>query len=115
MSYGIERETNKIVIYNHETDTIDFIADNWNDFIKELYDDNVYKTKNVFEYKYRGLRVIITTDEVKEEIIEKIGKPTIYVNKVNSDEIAYLNNELDNHLITIELYGLKLSYVTVDG
>lgn len=151
-----ERETNKIVIYNHETDTIDVVANNWNNFIKELYDDNVYKTKNGFEYKYRGLRVIITADEVKEEltdyadkiidfyfknkekvinhlfekfekdewyvkdyskekIIEKIGKPTIYVDDINRSEIVYSNNELDEHLITIELYGLELSYVTIDG
>ncbi len=151
-----ERETNKIVIYNHETDTIDFIANNWNDFIKELYDDYVYKTKNGFEYRYKGLKVIITANEVneeltnyadkiieyyfenkdkiinhlfekfekyelyveaytKEKIIEKIGKPTIYVNKVNLGEITYLNNELDEHLITIELYGLEISYVTIDG
>lgn len=151
-----ERKTNKIVIYNHETDTIDYIASNWNDFIKELYDDNIYKTKNGFEYKYRGLRVIITADEVKEEltdyadkiidfyfknkekvinhlfekfekdewyvkdyskekIIEKIGKPTIYVDDINRSEIVYSNNELDEHLITIELYGLELSYVTIDG
>lgn len=32
-----ERGTNKIVIYNHETDSIDYIASNWNDFVKELY------------------------------------------------------------------------------
>lgn len=151
-----ERESNKIVVYNHEVDTIENIADDWTIFIKELYDDYVYKTKNGFEYSYKGLRVIITTDEVNEEltnyadkvieyyfenkekvinylfekfekdecyvkehardeIIEKIGKPTIYVNKVNSSEITYLNNELDDHLITIELYGLELSYVTIDG
>lgn len=151
-----ERETNKIVIYNHEADTIEIIANNWNAFIKELYDDYVYKTKNGFEYRYKGLKVIITANEVneeltnyadkiieyyfenkdkiinhlfekfekyelyvrtytKEEIIEKIGKPTIYVNKVNLGEITYLNNELDEHLITIELYGLEISYVTIDG
>lgn len=151
-----ERETNKIVIYNHETDTIDVVANDWNNFIKELYDDYVYKTKNGFEYKYKGLRVIITADEVKEEltnyadqiieyyfenkdkvinhlfekfrkdewyvkdhteeeIIEKIGKPTIYVDKINWGEITYLNNELDEHLITIELYGLELSHVMIDG
>lgn len=151
-----ERETNKIVIYNHESDTVDVIANNWNTFIKELYDDCVYKTKNGFEYKYKGLRVIITADEVKEEltnyadqiieyyfenkdkvinhlfekfekdewyvkdhtrdeIIGKIGKPTIYVDDVNYGEITYLNNELDEHLITIELYGLELSHVTIDG
>lgn len=151
-----ERESNKIVVYNHEADTIENIADDWTIFIKELYDDYVYKTKNGFEYSYKGLRVIITTDEVNEEltnyadkvieyyfenkekvinylfekfekdecyvkehardeIIEKIGKPTIYVNKVNSSEITYLNNELDDHLITIELYGLELSHITIDG
>lgn len=151
-----ERETNKIGIYNHEADTFDIIADDWNTFIKELYDDSVYKTKNGFEYKYKGLKVIITADEVKEEltnyadeiieyyfknkdkvinhlfekfekdewyvkthtkdeIIEKIGKPTIYVNKVNCGELMYLNNQLDDHLITIELYGLELSYISIDG
>ncbi len=151
-----ERETNKIVIYNHETDTIDVVANDWNSFIKELYDDYVYKIKNGFEYRYKGLRVIITADEVKEEltnyadqiieyyfenkdkvinhlfekfekdewyvkthtkdeIIEKIGKPTIYVNKVNCGELTYLNNQLDDHLITIELYGLELSYISIDG
>lgn len=151
-----ERETNKIGIYNHEADMFDIIANNWNSFIKELYDDSVYKTKNGFEYKYKGLKVIITADEVKEEltnyanqiieyyfknkdkvinhlfekfekdewyvktytrdeIIEKIGKPTIYVSKVNCGELTYLNNKLDEHLITIELYGLELSYVSIDG
>lgn len=151
-----ERKTNKIVIYNHETDTIDVVANDWNNFIKELYDDSVYKTKNGFEYKYKGLKVIITADEVKEEltnyadeiieyyfknkdrvinyliekfekdewyvkthtkdeIIEKIGKPTIYVSKVNCGELTYLNNKLDDHLITIELYGLELSYISIDG
>lgn len=151
-----ERETNKIGIYNHEADTFDIIADDWNTFIKELYDDSVYKTKNGFEYKYKGLKVIITADEVKEkltnyadeiieyyfknkdrvinhlfekfekdewyvkthtkdEIIEKIGKPTIYVSKVNCGELTYLNNKLDDHLITIELYGLELSYISIDG
>lgn len=124
--------------------------------LKELYDDYVYKIKNGFEYRYKGLRVIITADEVKEEltnyadqiieyyfenkdkvinhlfekfekdewyvkthtkdeIIEKIGKPTIYVNKVNCGELTYLNNQLDDHLITIELYGLELSYISIDG
>lgn len=151
-----ERETNKIGIYNHEADTFDIIANNWNSFIKELYDDSVYKTKNGFEYKYKGLKVIITADEVKEEltnyadqiieyyfknkdevinhlfekfeknewyvkeytrdeIIEKIGKPTIYVSEVNWGEITYLNNELDEHIITIELFGLELSHITIDG
>lgn len=151
-----ERESNKIVVYNHELDTVDIIANDWNNFIKELYDDYVYKTKNGFEYRYKGLRVIITAEEVKEEltnyadqiieyyfenkdkvinhlfekfekdewyiknykkeeIIEKIGKPTIYVDDVNFGEITYLNSELDEHLITIELYGLELSHVTIDG
>lgn len=151
-----ERETNKIGIYNHEADTFDIIANNWEGFINELYDDCVYKTKNGFEYKYKGLRVIITADEVKEElttyanqiidyylknkekviihlfekferdewyvkeytrdeIIEKIGKPTIYVSEVNRGEITYLNNELDEHIITIELFGLELSHITIDG
>lgn len=38
-----ERKTNKIVVYNHETDTIDDIANNWNDFIKKLKNENVLK------------------------------------------------------------------------
>ena len=50
-----------------------------------------------------------------DEIIEKIGKPTIYVSKVNCGELTYLNNKLDEHLITIELYGLELSYISIDG
>lgn len=151
-----ERETNKIGIYNNETDTFDIIAGDWNTFIKELYDDSVYKTKNGFEYKYKGLKVIITADEIKEEltnyadeiieyyfknkdnvinhllekfekddwyvethtreeIVEKIGKPTIYVNKVDYGELAYLDSKLDEHLITVELYGLKISGITIDG
>lgn len=31
-----ERETNRIVIYNHEIDTFDIVADNWNNFIVKL-------------------------------------------------------------------------------
>ena len=61
-----ERETNKIGIYNPESDTFDIIAGDWNTFIKELYDDSIYKTKNGFEYKYKGLKVIITADEIIE-------------------------------------------------
>jgi len=34
-----ERETNKIVYYNHELDSTEIIADNWNNFINELYDN----------------------------------------------------------------------------
>lgn len=114
------------------------------------------KQKNGFEYKHKVLKVVITADEVKEEltnyadeiieyyfknkdklinhllekfkkdewyvknytkdeIIEKIGKPTIYVSKVNCGELTYLDSKLDEHLITIELYGLELSYISIDG
>lgn len=38
-----ERKTNKIVVYNHETDTIDDIANNWDDFIEKLRNENVLK------------------------------------------------------------------------
>ncbi len=31
-----ERETNRIIIYNHEIDTFDIVADNWNNFILKL-------------------------------------------------------------------------------
>lgn len=160
LEYGdtlcFERETNKIVVYNHETAASDVVANDWSDFIDALYDDNVYKTKNGFEYKYKGLKVIITTDEIneeltnyadqiveyyfennekvidhlfekfekdewyvqdysKEQIIEKIGKPTIYVDGVNNGELTYLDSKLGDHLITIELCKLELSHVTIDG
>ena len=36
-----ERGTNKIGIYNHETDAFDVITDDWDTFIKELYDDHL--------------------------------------------------------------------------
>lgn len=155
-SLCFERETNRIAVYNYESDTFDIIANNWKEFVDELYDKRVYKTKNGFEYKYKGLKVIIAADEINEEltdyanqiidfyfnnkeivnnhlfekfksyewyvneysrndIIDKIGKPTICVSKLNCGEITYLNNELDEHIITIELYGYQLSYVTIDG
>ncbi|MCI8347737.1 MAG: SMI1/KNR4 family protein [Bacilli bacterium] len=151
-----ERETNKIIFYNHELDMSTTIADNWNDFIKELYDDNVYKTKNGFEYKYKGMEVIIMSEEIneeltnygdkivdfyfeskdkitdflfqkferdewyvkeytKEQILEKIGKPTIYVDGIDYGSLCYLKSKLDEHLITIELYGLNLDSVSIDG
>lgn len=151
-----ERETNKIVLYNHELDISTTIADNWNNFIKELYNDDVYKTKNGFEYKYKGMEVIITSEEIneeltnyadkivdfyfeskdkindflfqkferdewyikeytKEQILEKIGKPTIYVDEVDYGSLCYLKSKLDEHLITIELYGLNLDSVSIDG
>lgn len=40
-----ERETNKIVIYNHETDTFNIIAIDWNNFLSELSDDSDCKRK----------------------------------------------------------------------
>lgn len=35
-----ERETNRIVLYYHETDTSETVANDWNSFIKKLYDDS---------------------------------------------------------------------------
>jgi len=32
-----DRSSNDIVIYNHETDTMTFVASNWNDFFNSLY------------------------------------------------------------------------------
>ena len=118
--------------------------------------ENIKKTKYGYEYDYKGLNVVITTDEIndelihygnkvvdyyfenkdkvieflfqkferdnwyidkytKEEIIEKIGEPTIHVDDVNFGNIVYLDSMLDEHIITVELYKLDLSHVCIDG
>lgn len=43
-----ERGTNKIVVYNHETDTFDVVANDWNIFVKKLCKDND-KNKSVLK------------------------------------------------------------------
>lgn len=35
-----DRSSNDIVIYDHETDTMTFVASNWNDFFNSLYKSN---------------------------------------------------------------------------
>lgn len=118
--------------------------------------ENINKTEYGYEYKHKDLDVVITADEIndeliqygnkvvefylenkdkvisflfqkferdewyidkytKEEIIEKIGEPTIYVDDVNFGNIIYLDSKLDEHMITIELYNLDLSHVCIDG
>jgi len=43
-----ERESNKIVVYNHENDTIDLVANDWNIFMAKLYDDFNSKKRRIF-------------------------------------------------------------------
>ena len=43
-----ERETNKIVVYNHENDTIELVANDWNGFMAKLYDDFNSKKRILF-------------------------------------------------------------------
>lgn len=156
-----DRKTNKIVIYNHEEDTIREVAENWNKFYSTLYNksenkydldkikNQIQKSDDGYEYNYNGLSVIITNAEVtddiiiygnnitefylknknnitnylfkklekytKEQIVEKIGNPTIYVRNKEYANISYLDSKLDEHLITIELYKLNLDNVYIDG
>lgn len=35
-----EKETNRIILYYHEADTSETVANDWNNFIKKLYDDS---------------------------------------------------------------------------
>ena len=67
-----ERETNKIVVYNHENDTIDLIANDWNGFMAKLYDGfNSKKKNNILECpKCDGMLAFLMPD----------GK-TLYCNK----------------------------------
>ena len=55
-------------------------------------------------------------DYSKEEIFNKIGKPTLYVDNIDLASICFLKNTLDEHLITVEVYKeFLLLGVTVDG
>jgi len=50
------------------------------------------------------------------EFVQKVGNPTISILSDNDAEFVYLESQLDEHLITLEVTGnYELSYVTCDG
>ena len=51
----------------------------------------------------------------KEEFIKKIGKPTIYDEYLNFGSISYLENTIDEHIITLEFNKFDFGYVSLNG
>ena len=162
------RETNKIVIYNHEEDKFDEVARNFNELLDKLFTeqeiDNLCEIRNKltktnygYSYNESNIDIMIDTDNLptvdvinysiklakycsnhmneitdyiyeklrkrggyidelnKEEFISKIGKPTIYDEYLNFGSISYLENTIDEHIITLEFNKFDFGYVSLNG
>lgn len=63
-----------------------------------------------------SLREYYGDDNSDDEIIMKLGKPTIEITNAESCKFMWMDSTLDEHLITLEVvdkYGF--SYVTIEG
>ena len=162
------RETNKIIIYDHEEDKFDEIAHNFNEFQDKLFTEQeiedlceirnkLTKTNYGYSYNESNMDIMMDTDNLptvdvinysiklakychnhmdeindylykklkerggyidsidKDEFIEKIGKPTIYDEYLNFGSLSYLENTIDEHIITLEFNGFDLGYVSLNG
>ena len=162
------RETNKIVIYNHEEDEFDEVARNFNELQDKLFTEQeinnlceirnkLTKTNYGYSYNESNVDIMIDTDNLptidvinyciklakycdaymnkindyiydklikrggyiddlsKDDFIRKIGKPTIYDEYLNFGSLSYLENTIDEHIITLEFNGFELGYVSLNG
>lgn len=81
----------------------------------DFYRNNIEKINDHIYEKFERDNWYIN-DYSKEEIFNKIGKPTLYVDNIDLASICFLKNTLDEHLITVEVYKeFLLLGVTVDG
>lgn len=113
-------KTNKITLYNKEKQTNMVIYDNCKEFLEDLYDDYVYKASDGFEYKYRGFKVIVTSDEPTDEILN-YGNDLVdfYINNKSKVDIFLINdlkkidhiNDMDTEKQIIDLIGKPSFYI----
>ena len=162
------RETNKIVIYNHEEDKFDEVTRNFNELQDKLFTEQeiddlceirnrLTKTNYGYSYNESNIDIMIDTDNLptvdvinysiklakycnnhmseindyiyeklrkrggyiddltKDDFIKKIGKPIIYDEYLNFGSLSYLENTIDEHIITLEFNGFDLGYVSLNG
>lgn len=103
---------NKVIITKKElTDEILDYAIKFANYYEENKDD-----VNNHIYNYFKEEEWYVNEYSKEEIIERIGTPVLYVSNVNFANITYLESTLDEHIINVEVANeFMLAYVTVEG
>ena len=82
------------------------LAKYYNNHMNEI-NDYIYE-----KLKERGGYI---DDLTKDDFIKKIGKPTIYDEYLNFGSLSYLENTIDEHIITLEFNGFELGYVSLNG
>lgn len=110
--YEYQFEEMKIII------TEENVTDNLVEYGKQLV--NFYKEKkveieNALFRKFERDEWYIN-ELSREQILEKVGTPTIYVEAEGLASFSYLESKLDEHIITVELYkGFQVGDVVIDG
>lgn len=79
------------------------------------YCNNHMNEINDYIYEKLRKRGGYIDDLTKDDFIKKIGKPTIYDEYLNFGSLSYLENTIDEHIITLEFNGFELGYVSLNG
>lgn len=110
--YELVVDNNKVIITKKElTDEVIDYAIKFAHYYEENSD-----VVSEHIYNYFKKEEWYTDEYSKEEIIEKIGKPILYVSNVNFANITYLESTLDEHIINVEVANeFILAYVAVEG
>lgn len=113
-NYGYEYTLNGVDVLITNEELSDEIINYANKFV-HFYMSNV---KRINDHVFEKLERVgwYVNDYSKEEILSGIGKPVLYVDDVNWASVSYIGNELDEHMITVEVANeFDLGYVSVDG
>lgn len=110
--YSYNESSIDIMIDTNNIPTIDII----NYSIKlAKYCSNHMSEINDYIYDELKKRGGYIDDLNKDDFIQKIGKPTIYDEYLNFGSISYLENTIDEHIITLEFNGFDLGFVSLNG
>jgi hypothetical protein len=87
------------------------------EYAKDIADNYLLNKKEIERYILdKGLRDYYGENNSDEEIINKIGKPTLDIIDENWCNFVWLKSTLDEHIITLEVKGeYKFHGITIDG
>lgn len=112
--YGYEYQFEEMKIIITEDDVTDSLVEYGKQLVS-FYKEKKEEIENALFIKFEKDEWYIN-ELSREQILEKVGIPTIYVEAESLASFSYLDSKLDQHLITVELYkGFQIGDVIIDG
>ncbi len=112
--YGYEYQFEEMKIIITEENVTDSLVE-YREKLVSFYKEKKEEIENALFIKFERDEWYIN-ELSREQILEKIGTPTIYVEEESLASFSYLDSKLDQHLITVELYkGFQIGDVIING